>query len=480
MKDKNRIKYKYVLAISAFVFSVGVIIMLFFSAAQKNIEQNSKEILMTNVERQSKHLKDIFDIQYQYLESIAAQMAEKKDLLDPENMRMLSSISEHTDLEVTALIETDGNSHYDNGSVKNVFHRRYFQEALSGKRSLSDPLESSVDHTTRIVQAVPVIQNDTVIGVLGGSCNVTNLSHLLFDDLFNGNGYSLIMDSEGTIITCDESDVFLQGDSFFDHFSSSIQQETNSLLQDLSEQDEGFLNLDTSNDKTTDHYLAYTPLGINGWMVGYVVPVEVAQEDYAFIRHYESILDSVFLLLVLLLILFILHISRKEQLRLQKSAQTDALTGLFNKEHTQKAIDAFLSSSDSLSCFMIIDSDNFKHINDTYGHYAGDMVLKALGKIYADNFRKQDILGRIGGDEFIIFMTDIPDREVAERKMYLLLEAVQRITLEEIENERLSISIGACFAPEHGSTYTDLYQHADTALYQTKKTTKNGYTLFKK
>ena len=82
-------------------------------------------------------------------------------------------------------------------------HRRYFKEGISGSRTLSDPLESSVDQETKVVLGVPVFHEETVIGVLGSSYNVGELSRMLFDDLFSGKGYSLIVTRDGEIIAHD-------------------------------------------------------------------------------------------------------------------------------------------------------------------------------------------------------------------------------------------------------------------------------------
>lgn len=394
-------------------------------------------------------------------------------------MNTLAELTSHTDLELAALIEPDGTAHYDNGAVKNISHCHYFQEALHGKRTLSDPLESSVDHTTRVVLAVPIMKEDTVIGVLGGSYNVTNLSHLLFDDLFHGQGYSLIIDPEGNVITCDNSDKFQQGDNIFDVFQDNITRVKQNILDDFTNETEGFISLDTTANNQTDHYLAYTPLGMNDWIVGYVVPVSVAQDAYTFIEEYETLFIGVFTLLVLVLILFILRINRKEKIELLHSAQTDALTGLFNKNYTQKAIDEYLSTHNTNNCFIIIDSDNFKHINDTYRHYAGDIVLSTLGKTYRENFRKDDIVGRIGGDEFVILMTDVPNANIVEEKLTNLIQKVHAISLQEIQGDKLTISIGASMSPSNGNNFMKLYQNADTALYETKHISKDGFTIHK-
>ena len=155
---------------------------------------------MNNVSRQSEHLRTILSIHYQYLNEIAEEMAKEEDLLSEANLDSLVTIHNKTDLERMALIEADGTAHYDTGDVKNVFHRSYFQEAFGGSQTLSDPIESSLDHEVRVVLGVPVCKENEVIGVLGGSYNVTALSRMMFDDLFNGEGYCLITDKDGKVV----------------------------------------------------------------------------------------------------------------------------------------------------------------------------------------------------------------------------------------------------------------------------------------
>ena len=92
-------------------------------------------------------------------------------------MDLIKSITKHTDFCGTALIEPNGDAHYDNGLIKNLSHRRYFKEVISGKRTLSDPLDSSISGSTRVVLGVPIYNSKhKVIGALGGSYDVTALS----------------------------------------------------------------------------------------------------------------------------------------------------------------------------------------------------------------------------------------------------------------------------------------------------------------
>lgn len=167
------------MATGVFILAVIAGILIFFECVQRAVQVNSQNTLKINVQRQSEHLRTILDINYQYLNEIASAMGKSEELFSEENKEQLISIYEKTDLERAALIDKNGDAYYDNGVTKNVSHRRYFQEAISGEQTISDPLESSVDHKVRVVLGVPVYKDHKVIGVLGGSCNVTALSHML-------------------------------------------------------------------------------------------------------------------------------------------------------------------------------------------------------------------------------------------------------------------------------------------------------------
>ena len=171
-KKKKNETTAYVKAVLIFICAVGVSLVIFLLGVQSSIEKRSQKTIVTNVSRQSEHVKSILDIHYGYLNGIAKEIGKSDNLLSDANMEMLDALAEKTALERTALVEPDGTAHYDNGVTKNVSARRYFKEAIRGKETLSDPLESSVDQETRVVLGVPVWKDEEVIGILCGSYNV--------------------------------------------------------------------------------------------------------------------------------------------------------------------------------------------------------------------------------------------------------------------------------------------------------------------
>lgn len=483
-KKKQNPGGSYVGAIAVFILAIIIGLVSFFVTAQRTIESSSQERMRNNVARQSEHLRTILNIHYSYLEGIAEKMGEGGDLLSEENMQMLTTFQESTALDRTALIQPNGDAHYDNGLVKNVAHRRYFKEGISGSRTLSDPLESSVDQETKVVLGVPVFHEETVIGVLGSSYNVGELSRMLFDDLFSGKGYSLIVTRNGEIIAHDgdATDYKLSyGDNIFEFYKFKKIGQGHSIeeiSQDFNEGKEGLIRLRGYAD-SSDRYLAYAPLGINDWMICYVAPVTVAQQSYAFVEQCEFIFLGCFGVQVCILIFYIIRKNRQKTEEILRSARTDELTQVYNRKYAESYTERILNENhgERQSAFFIMDVDKFKEVNDVYGHTVGDAVLHTFGELLNRQFRENDIVGRIGGDEFTVLMWNVSSREAVRSKAEKLLEETKKLAFAEMDGKGITISIGIALYPEHGNTYMELYRIADQALYETKRGGRNGYTI---
>jgi diguanylate cyclase (GGDEF)-like protein/PAS domain S-box-containing protein len=162
----------------------------------------------------------------------------------------------------------------------------------------------------------------------------------------------------------------------------------------------------------------------------------------------------------------------KSEALLREQSVRDHLTGLFNRRYMEETLERELlrSSRKKISLGIImVDLDNFKEINDTLGHAAGDAILHELGKLLLEHVRGEDIASRYGGDEFIIVMPDA-SRDVTRARAELLRENVHHIHLqfEGQTLETFTISLGVAVFPEDGSTSADVLRAADNALYRAK------------
>ena len=169
---------------------------------------------------------------------------------------------------------------------------------------------------------------------------------------------------------------------------------------------------------------------------------------------------------------------KQQEQKMQQLAQMDEMTGLLTKTATKRRIDQVLKEyPEERYAFFIFDIDKFKQANDLYGHAFGDSVIQAFTKTIRENFRRTDILGRIGGDEFVAFLR-IEDSGWAESKAFNLCQALNRMHTWSDRSWHVSASIGVAFAPKDGKDFDSLYRNADAALYETKERGRGGYTLY--
>ena len=163
---------------------------------------------------------------------------------------------------------------------------------------------------------------------------------------------------------------------------------------------------------------------------------------------------------------------------LVEQMRRDSLTGLLNKAATQEAIRARLAEHpDTRFALFILDVDKFKQVNDSLGHATGDAVLVEFARTLREQFREGDVVGRIGGDEFVAFVR-VPGRETAEKKAGDLVAALRREVKTDAATCSVSASIGVALTPEAGRVFEALYRNADAALYRTKARGRDGYTFF--
>ncbi|MEG2053602.1 MAG: GGDEF domain-containing protein, partial [Oscillospiraceae bacterium] len=161
-------------------------------------------------------------------------------------------------------------------------------------------------------------------------------------------------------------------------------------------------------------------------------------------------------------------------------SQTDPLTNVYNRVTAEGIIESTLNSEKNKThALLMMDIDDFKSINDTYGHAAGDNTLLEISKYLKSFFRQGDIVARLGGDEFIVFVADISSTEIIKDKCDNLCKAIADL---EIGDEHISVScsIGIAVSEGEESDFACLYRNADKALYMAKSMGKNQSRLYNK
>lgn len=177
---------------------------------------------------------------------------------------------------------------------------------------------------------------------------------------------------------------------------------------------------------------------------------------------------------------------KNAQKEAEHKADHDILTGLTNRSKLLEETEAAFKrgkKSDIQHAFMFLDIDNFKQVNDFYGHQVGDALLVEIASRLRHSMRDGDIVARLGGDEFAIIVLDLDsDEHIALKKVSLVAKNIKKLMLEPIvidsQSFDITFSIGIKLFPDQEKTVQDIISHADIAMYQAKKSGRNQFAFF--
>ena len=192
-------------------------------------------------------------------------------------------------------------------------------------------------------------------------------------------------------------------------------------------------------------------------------------------------MDLIHLLMVLVVVVYLTLRILTERMKYMASsanaelkAEHDMLTGIYNRRGGESLIRGFLKDAVP-GAYMIIDVDDFKHVNDTYGHSAGDETLKAVAHTLQNQFRDTDVVMRMGGDEFIVYAVGMADVHNVENKLESMREAAHGIVYDKKTGSHVTTSVGCIINLGSYEDYDSLYTAADQLLYSVKANGKDNY-----
>lgn len=168
----------------------------------------------------------------------------------------------------------------------------------------------------------------------------------------------------------------------------------------------------------------------------------------------------------------------EEQNSWKLKSQIDEMTHLFNKITTEKMVTSVLSEfPQKKQALIVVDIDNFKSVNDILVHKVGDHIICVVAGVLSSLFRNTDIIGRIGGDEFVVLMRNVPDYNVVTKKAAQLIDLFENKEGLSIP-ENISVSVGIAFSDDNDRTFSDLFSKSDQALYMSKKCGKACFSIY--
>lgn len=236
-----------------------------------------------------------------------------------------------------------------------------------------------------------------------------------------------------------------------------------------------------------DYLITVNQCGDN-WKVICSVPTKIILKEKNEIQFYTlsiaAIAAAIAIILSVILSFGVSSSVDKTVTSLNRRARMDMLTGILNKRSFESMVDTIVkrASDGERYAFMLFDIDNFKGVNDNYGHASGDKILSGVGEVMRKTFRTDDLLGRVGGDEFCVFMNitgaDKDHTDLIDKKCRELGTSINALKTDEISEGTVSASIGVAVYPENAKSFSELYKLADSALYSSKNKGKNTFTIY--
>ncbi len=302
---------------------------------------------------------------------------------------------------------------------------------------------------------------------------------------FDTDTFLALVDSEGKILGTSGADsVLLEGENLLDNIRGYDTEKARTVNNRMNNGTRGTTELQVGNES---RMLVYVPLDTNDWklVLGVNMGYVNRQVENKCKNTRSMLMELCIVVLIFVGVVVIVNVVGKIRInekkrQLEDKADTDLLTGLNNKLATERKIkDYMVRHPDSQSMMFLLDIDNFKKINDTMGHAFGDEVLRSLGKQIGAIFRASDIIGRIGGDEFMIFLKGIDNEETIRKEAKKVEMFFRGFQAGEYVKYAATASIGVAIYPKEGADFETLYKAADQGLYKAKKRGKNQLAFYR-
>lgn len=405
---------------------------------------------------------------------------------DADVTAILNSVASRTNSYLTLTTNAAGEALSNSGSNLNLNEFSYFESVFGDDLKNYHYVESDeIRGTSALIISVPVAREDKTDKLLiyypfGG---YELKKYITADKDYDSQANIMIIDSDGKIVSSvSAEDKFMVGSNVWDSFED----DATALRRYRSKVQARGVGKFNSVSSGNEYVVCYAP--IEGTTECLMVGYNKATLERSELSISESLRSKLtwFLIIIILFVVVItiinivqIYVSTRTTEDMQGKVDSDQLTGLRNKVATERDIKNYIDNHpDDMGMLFLIDIDNFKKINDTMGHAFGDEVLRELGRNIGINFRVSDIIGRIGGDEFMIFLKNLKEDQNTIREAQKLTYFFKHFQVGDYVKYSVTASIGAAVYPAHGTDFESLYKAADQAVYKSKKRGKNRLSFY--
>ncbi len=469
------------------IATITVMAML-FNFLHKNTERANetitKELTVAAEGYSERYRNELLDLQIA-ARPVCLILAEEETEDSGYEARALKAVIENLMAYQVYYCDESGVGIDQNGEEISVADTGYFPEILkSDGVSYIYADEADGLNQDTIIAAIRVPRTDETKYMLIYH-SLIDFCNLVSNYDYEPDPFLALIDSEGKILVTDEpQSKFVQGGNLVDAVQSADSEEAKALKARLISGTRGSTVAAVGGEART---LVYVPFKINGWVIVLGVHNDYMDKQIKYECANARSMAKQLCIVILAFIAFVMVYivisrirSNESKKQLENKADTDLLTGLNNKLATERKIKEYMAAHpDTQSMMLLLDIDNFKKINDTMGHAFGDEVLRSLGQQIGANFRASDIIGRVGGDEFMVFLKGIENKETVRKEAKKVETFFRGFQAGEYVKYAATASIGAAIYPQEGADFETLYKAADQGLYKAKKRGKNQLAFYR-
>lgn len=463
--NKKEYPVSGILAAGLLIAALLGIMGIFYQNLQEKLFTQAVNNLVVTTQSDKLYFDQIIQNRLYWLETIA-EISDVPDAEGQENWQKILNWQSVDGMRF-GVADARGNLTYAKQAVMDISDREYFQAAMQRKTTISGPL-TTPEGEDSIVLTVPMIRQGEVQGAVCAEITTTALGASLNNYANPKAKATLVFTPQGQLIS---SYAGMERYATIYEMLETMKLKSDDLVEQMRSE------VLAGNSGTLTYYnggqlrlLYYEPVGIQDWYICSLVVMDahekILQEMSA---SAFGVLAAILLIVILLAatgVYLILYFQRRV-----KEAQKDPLTGVYTRLMAQRQASRILKENRHTLCAcLFIDIDDFKTINDHYGHDEGDRVLISVSRVLRESVRSHDIVSRYGGDEFTVWLNNLKQEQEAR-------DIAQRFLTRIDQQTTVHISVGIVMVSPQERDYEAVLKRADQALYQAKQKGKNQICL---
>lgn len=489
MKNKrvNRNVVQWLFPVGVLLLIVIILLMRFsISGQQKEREEVEKKII-AQVRGYAARVEQMLDGVQKSADTAAAYCARTFGAKEEQSV-ILEALRDSAEVYDAVICGTDGMGYRMNGEAVDLSTTGYFAEACTGEKKIIYVTDDGLNNKAAVVVVSPVLLQQSAKQYVVCYYDMTNFEKLIKRPGMEQGAFFILMEQSGQVMALagdKESSLCVETEDYFSFLKQigNADQITERMYFRVQNFNAGISYI--SNEKE-GRGLVYAPVGtssfylVAGLSEDYIDEAVAKEWAFSNVMLWEILITLMMFVGVIVVVNILSRIRDSEKSKeLADKADRDLLTDLYNKIATERKIkECIAENPDEQGLMFILDIDNFKKINDTMGHAFGDEILRTLGARIRSEFRSTDIIGRMGGDEFVIYLRNMKEESIIQLEARRVERFFQEFQAGDYVKYSASASIGAAVYPRDAKDFEGLYKAADRALYVAKKRGKNQLAFY--